>query len=85
MWRARIFRNGVDYEDAILQANYEILLYDGTMNVDLNRDLVKTLAGSTCTYSDGQCTDYIYGDIFWNDDTCQNSISSVTIEFVTTR
>ena len=60
---------GVEYEDAILQADYEILLYDGTMNVDLNRDLVKTFGGSTCTYSEGQCTDYIYGDIFWSDDT----------------
>ena len=58
--------HNVNYEDAILQATYEILLYDGSMTVNLENDLVRTWAGATCTYSDGSCTDYVYGDIYWN-------------------
>ena len=58
--------HGEAYEDAILQGTYEVLLYDGTMTVDLGNNLVRTFAGSTCDYSNGHCEDYIYGDIYWN-------------------
>lgn len=58
--------HSVNYEDAVLEATYEILLYDGSMTVNLENDLVRTFAGATCTYSDGYCTDYVYGDIYWN-------------------
>ena len=58
--------HGEDYVDAVMQGTYEVLLYDGTMTVDLENDLVRTFAGSTCDYSRGHCEDYIYGDIYWD-------------------
>jgi hypothetical protein len=56
----------LDYEDSVLQATYEILLYDGTMTVDLENNLVRTYSGTTCEYLEGHCEDYVYGDIYWD-------------------
>ena len=58
--------HGLEYVDSILQATYEILLYDGTMTVQLESNLVRTYSGTTCEYSEGHCEDYVYGDIFWD-------------------
>lgn len=58
--------HGESYVDAVLQGDYEILLYDGTMTVDLGNDLVRTFAGTTCTYTEGHCEDYVYGDVYWD-------------------
>ena len=49
--------HGEAYVDAVMQGTYEVLLYDGTMTVDLENDLVRTFAGSTCEYSRGHCED----------------------------
>ena len=57
---------GNDYTDSILQGTYELLLYDGTMTVDLENNLVRTFTGTTCEYSKGHCIDYVYGDIYWD-------------------
>ena len=58
--------HGLEYADSILQATYEIFLYDGTMIVHLESDLVRTYSGTTCEYSMGHGEDYVYGNIFWN-------------------
>ena len=59
---------GERYMDSVLQGTYEILMYDGSMTVDLENDLVRTFSGTTCEYSKGHCIDYVYGDIFWDRD-----------------
>ena len=58
--------HGENYVNAVIQGTYEILLYDGTMTVDLENNLVRTFSGTTCEYSQGHCEDYVYGDIYWN-------------------
>lgn len=57
---------GLSYEDAVLQGIYEVYLTDGRMTVDLQNDRVRTFGGTVCTFSEGHCQDYIFGDIFWS-------------------
>ena len=58
--------HGSRYKDTVLQASYEVFLYDALMTVDLGNNLVKTFSGTTCEYTQGHCIDIVYGDIFWS-------------------
>ena len=56
---------GLTYPDSVLAAQYDFVLRDGLVTVDLERDTVRIFSGESCKYSKKHCVSLTYGDIYW--------------------